>query len=307
MGKEKRNRSDGGGKGDESSKKQKLNSGKPSPKTQQQPQQPRSLLESLKKGGKKINIKKAGSPKDDGKNKSEGGSKDKKPFQKKEGKSTGNGGKGGKSSKPAPPLTPAERRALKPNFTLVEGLKSMWNTVRIRATPADVRSKLVQQMATKMEGHIMQVTLRHDASRIVESILQYGNEKQREKILTEVANKLFEIAKTPYGHFVVLKAITYCTGNAEQKKIASAFVDHFVSLGAHVIGARTVESILQLYPTSLTRHLKAEFYGKKFVLLAPECPKHLRHLVEMIPAKVIPSPNTILSNDPQFSSKRTLL
>ena len=52
---------------------------------------------------------------------------------------------------------------------------------------------------------LYQVTLRHDASRIVESILQFGTEKQREKILTEIANKLFEIAKTPYGHFVVLK------------------------------------------------------------------------------------------------------
>lgn len=79
-------------------------------------------------------------------------------------------------------------------------------------------------MASKMEGQVLQVTLRHDASRIVESILQYGSEKQREKILTELTSKLVEIAKTPYGHFVVLKAITYCTGALEQKKIASAFV-----------------------------------------------------------------------------------
>lgn len=63
----------------------------------------------------------------------------------------------------------------------------------------------MQQMASKMEGQVLQVTLRHDASRIVESILQYGTEKQREKILHELVAKLVEIAKTPYGHFVVLK------------------------------------------------------------------------------------------------------
>ena len=51
-----------------------------------------------------------------------------------------------------------------------------------------------------------------------------------------------------------------------------------MSLGAHVIGARTVESILQLYPVKLTRNLKAEFYGKKFVLLAPETPRNLRQV-----------------------------
>ena len=53
----------------------------------------------------------------------------------------------------------------------------------------------------------------------------------------------------------------YCTGAAEQKKIAAAFAGHFVSLGAHVIGARTVESILQIYAPKFTRGLKAEFYG----------------------------------------------
>ena len=60
-------------------------------------------------------------------------------------------------------------------------------------------------MAKKMEGHILQVTLRHDASRIVESILQYGTEKQRENILTELSAKLVDVSKTPYGHFVILK------------------------------------------------------------------------------------------------------
>jgi hypothetical protein len=59
-----------------------------------------------------------------------------------------------------------------------------------------------------------------------------------------------------------MKAITYCTSADEQKRIASALSGHFVSLGSHVIGARTVESILQLYPPKLTRALRAEFYGK---------------------------------------------
>lgn len=91
----------------------------------------------------------------------------------------------------------------------MEGLKSSWNTIRMKSTSASVREKLVLQMASKMEGQVLQVTLRHDASRIVESILQYGTEKQREKILTELTSKLVEISKTPYGHFVVLKVIFY--------------------------------------------------------------------------------------------------
>ena len=79
----------------------------------------------------------------------------------------------------------------------------------MKSTSSAVRSRLVEEMAKKMEGHILQVTLRHDASRIVESILQFGTEVQRKKILEELASKLVEIAKTPYGHFVVLKVSNY--------------------------------------------------------------------------------------------------
>ena len=78
-----------------------------------------------------------------------------------------------------------------------------------------------------------------------------------------------DIAKTPYGHFTVLKAITYCNRKEDQKLIASALKGKFVSLGSNVIGSRTVESILQLYPHGLTNGLKAEFYGQVGGFLLP--------------------------------------
>ena len=64
------------------------------------------------------------------------------------------------------------------------------------------------------------------------------------------------------GHFTVLKIIAYCNAVADQAVIANALSGHFVSIGTNVIGARIVESILQLYPSKLTKPLKAEFYGK---------------------------------------------
>ena len=64
------------------------------------------------------------------------------------------------------------------------------------------------------------------------------------------------------GHFTILKAIAYCVALNDQKLIATALQGHFVSLGTNLIGARIVESILQLYPSKLTATLKAEFYGK---------------------------------------------
>ncbi len=137
-----------------------------------------------------------------------------------------------------------------------------WNKARDRSTETTVRSDTLVKMVNQFKDHILAVTLRHDASRIVQTVLQFGTIEQKETILTSLCQKASEIAKTPYGHFTILKAITYCTRPADQKKIVASLKGHFVSLGGNVIGSRTVESVLQLYPHNITRNLKAEFYGQ---------------------------------------------
>ena len=168
-----------------------------------------------------------------------------------------------------------QRAAMKPNFALVEELKTSWNVVRNRATSETKRKDLVDKMYKQMTGHVLQVTLRHDASRMTQCILQYGTEEQRKSVLYELTAKTVEIAKTPYGHFTILKAISYCMGAPEQKKLCSSLKGHFVALGTNVIGARTCESLLVIYPAKLTRSLRAEFYGTKFTILVSEPPRSL--------------------------------
>jgi hypothetical protein len=73
----------------------------------------------------------------------------------------------------------------------------------------------------------------------------------------------------------------------------NALKGHFVSLGTNTIGARTVESVMQLYPPSLTRSLKVEFYGKKYIIMASDeigsignhAPQLLSELIARNPAK----------------------
>lgn len=137
----------------------------------------------------------------------------------------------------------------------------LWNKVRTKSTPAEERGQLITKMVTKIQGHVLQITLRHDASRFVQSIIQFSTTEERKKILMELAPKLIEIAKTPYGHFTVLKAINFCTAHPEQRIIVKGLSGHFVSLGTNVIGARIVESIFKLFAPKVVRGLKAEFYG----------------------------------------------
>lgn len=191
----------------------------------------------------------------------------------------------GKSSEEAP--SKKDRKYTKPNFELVESLKNQWNKVRVKSTPKPTRDALVTQMVKHMTGHVMQVTLRHDASRIVQSIFQFGTPQQKKIILDELLPRLVETCKTPYGHFVVLKALSTCNDEADQKRMCHALSGHFVSIGTNVIGARTVETLLQLVPARLTRDLRAEFYGSKFKVLLPEPPRNLKDLLDGLENKEV--------------------
>ena len=91
-----------------------------------------------------------------------------------------------------------QRASVKPNFELVNNMKSAWNKVRNRSTSDEERKMLVGQMMAQIKGNVLQVTLRHDASRMTQCILQYGTEEQRAHILGELLEKAAEIAKTPY-------------------------------------------------------------------------------------------------------------
>ena len=181
--------------------------------------------------------------------------------QKKDYKNNGNN-KGYSSSK----KTSEYNKTKKPNYSQVEKLKVDWNKIRVKTLKSEERHALMDKMAERVKGRILQITLRHDVSRIIQSILQFGSPTLRSLILSEISGKILEICKTPYGHFTILKAISYCTNPEDQKIITTSLSGHFVSLGTNVIGSRIVESILALYSKQLTKDLKAEFYGRVSLL-----------------------------------------
>jgi pumilio family protein 6 len=116
-------------------------------------------------------------------------------------------------------------------------LKEQWNTFRdhCNAKSVDEKHDILNVILNEMKSRILQVTLRHDASRIVQCLLQFGNEDQRGAILNELLKKSADISKTPYGHFTILKAISYCTKKEEQEAILKSLSGHFLSLGLLMI------------------------------------------------------------------------
>jgi pumilio family protein 6 len=75
---------------------------------------------------------------------------------------------------------------------------------------------------------MMEVAMQHDASRMVQAVLQFGTKEERLETVRELCagdkNKdskggehvnLAELCKIQYAHFVVLKMIKYCARDDE--------------------------------------------------------------------------------------------
>ena len=120
----------------------------------------------------------------------------------------------------------------------------------------------------------MDVTLRHDASRIVQSIIQFGTPVQKFTIVQSLCanKKCADICKTPYGHFTILKTLQYCKELEPLQLLVNAMCNHYLSIGCNSIGARVIESIYDCehIPRTLKYKLSAEFYGKKYTVFLPD-------------------------------------
>ena len=64
--------------------------------------------------------------------------------------------------------------------------------------------------------------MQHDASRMVQAVLQFGSKEERLETVRELcaadkesAVNLAELCKIQYAHFVVLKMIKYCARDEE--------------------------------------------------------------------------------------------
>ena len=73
-----------------------------------------------------------------------------------------------------------------------------------------------------LRGKVKEIALQHDASRVVQAAIQFGDDEQRKELLTEICDtpgSLAEISKIQYAHFCSLKFIKYCARDKEAEKM----------------------------------------------------------------------------------------
>ena len=75
----------------------------------------------------------------------------------------------------------------------VQAMKLKWNKLRERNLPAEERVAIIEEILPQVRGKIQEVAAKHDSTRVIQCILQYGNKQQREIVLAEALPKLVEV------------------------------------------------------------------------------------------------------------------
>jgi pumilio family protein 6 len=125
-----------------------------------------------------------------------------------------------------------ERQSHRRHADSVVTAKEVWNRLRLKTNTREETRELTDELMELLRGKFAEVAMQHDASRVVQAVVQYGTPEQRLDVVKELANadvagsgksnntnSLAELCKVQYAHFVVLKIIKYCFKEAECVRI----------------------------------------------------------------------------------------
>lgn len=97
-----------------------------------------------------------------------------------------------------------QRRAAKPHFELLAEAKRAWTLARKKNLNKAERDKHVKALMDIIRGQVKDIVFKHDASRIVQTVVKYGGPKEREEIANELSGKYKELSQSKYSKVGVI-------------------------------------------------------------------------------------------------------
>lgn len=160
-------------------------------------------------------------------------------------------------------------------------LKKLWEKIRLKRMPRAERREFVAKslvLVHKSGGTVTDLIFKHDASRIVQSLVKYSESKtERPQLLAALATHYVELAQSPYGRFVVLKALKYAPDAAARSRIIAEFCaapgkggssSSVTRLIRHKYADVIVDTIYCVYANAKERQAMVEhFYGAEYAIL----------------------------------------
>ncbi|ELP90664.1 hypothetical protein EIN_023530 [Entamoeba invadens IP1] len=130
----------------------------------------------------------------------------------------------------------------------------------------------VQQLLTLSKGNMYNLSLRPDSSRVVQTVLKYGDKEQRKEVLEELDDKIITLTKDTYGHFLVKKMFKYLAPNFTKifiEKISTMLGD----LLNHKSSVDVLLTLCDFIPKGKQHELVETMYGPKYQYLKQQNPQ----------------------------------
>ncbi|KAJ3551893.1 hypothetical protein NM688_g4447 [Phlebia brevispora] len=160
-----------------------------------------------------------------------------------------------------------QRKASKPHSALLAEAKRAWSLAHRKDISKDERTKHVHALMDIIRGQVKDIVLKHDASRIVQTVVKHGGQKERNEIALELKGKYKELAQNKYSKFLVTKLIRLCPSH--RASILQEFNGSILRLLLHREATSVLADAFELYANAYERSLLLrDFYGKEATLFS---------------------------------------
>ena len=161
-----------------------------------------------------------------------------------------------------------ERKLQRRSGSEIQQIKNVWEKLRVKNPPIPkaIREKLCNEIWELSKEHFSDLILKHDASRIVQTLIKYSSKERREEIVNALKGKYYVLATSSYGKYLLVKLLHYGTKNSRQV-IIDELHGNLRKLMRHKEGAYVVEDLYVLYATNEQRHqMIREFWGSEYAV-----------------------------------------
>ncbi|KAH9855555.1 ARM repeat-containing protein [Lenzites betulinus] len=155
-----------------------------------------------------------------------------------------------------------QRKAAKPHSELLIDAKRAWTVARQKDITKEERVKHIRELMDVIRGKVKDIVFKHDASRIVQTVVKWGGQKQRNEIAEELKGKYRELAQSKYSKFLITKLVRLCP--AYRAEILREFQGHVMRMLLHREATSVLADAFELYANAYERSiLLRDFYGKE--------------------------------------------
>ncbi|GME96181.1 unnamed protein product [[Candida] boidinii] len=159
-----------------------------------------------------------------------------------------------------------ERKLKRKSGNEVQQIKRIWEKLRVKnpPMPKEVRDKLCDEMWELAKDVIGDLVLKHDASRVVQTLIKYCSKERRNIVTQALKGHFYVLATSSYGKYLLIKLLHY--GSKESRElILSELHGKLRKLMRHREGAYVVEDLFVLYSTaSQKQQMIKEFWGSEY-------------------------------------------